>query len=72
MEKVSALLSLIFFKEKQDGKLKGQHYINGSAHREYILKEEAASHTVATESVFTTAAISVLKKRVHQKSLVHS
>ena len=57
-----ALPSLMFFKEEQDGKLKSRHYVNGSLQREYILKQEAASPEVATESVFTTAAISAFEK----------
>ena len=57
LDKVKALASLMFFKEKRDGKLKSRHCVDGSPQREYISKEEAASPTVATKSVFTTAAI---------------
>ena len=42
--------------------MKSKHCVDGSSQREYILKEEAASPTVATESVFTTAAISAFEK----------
>ena len=63
---MKALSSLMFFKEKRDGKLKSRHCVNGSPQREYISKEEAASPTVATESVFTTAAISAFEKRFNR------
>ena len=58
-----ALSSLMFFKEKRDGKLNSQHCISEASQREYISKEEAASLTVATESVYPMAAISVFEKR---------
>ena len=63
---MKALSSLMFFKEKRDGKLKSRHCVDGSSQREYISKEEAASPTVATESVFTTAAISAFEKRFNR------
>ena len=64
VEKVIALLSLVFFKEKRDGTLKSQHCANGASQREYISKEEAASPTVVTELVFTMVlAISVFGER---------
>ena len=66
VEKVSTLLSLVFFKEKRGRKLKSRHCDDGSPQREYISKEEAASHMVATESVFTTATISVFGKRYNR------
>ena len=53
----------MFFKEKRGGKLKSRHCVDGSSQREYISKEEAASPTVAIESVFTTATISAFEKR---------
>jgi len=53
----------MFFKEEQDGKLKSRHCVDGSPQSECISKEEATSFTVATESVFTMAAISAFKKR---------
>ena len=64
VEKKRALLSLMFFKEKQDGKLESRHCVDGSSQSEYISKEEVASPTVATELVFTTAAISAVEKKV--------
>ena len=62
VEKMRALSLLVFFKEKRDSKLKIRHCVDGSSQREYISKEEEASPTVATESVFTTAAISAFEK----------
>ena len=62
IEKVSAFAPLMFFKERQDGRLKSRHCVNVASQREYISKEEAASPTGATESIFTTAATSVFEK----------
>ena len=58
-----ALSSLMFFKEERDGKLKNRHCVDGSSQREYISKEETASPTFSTESVFTMAAISAFKNK---------
>ena len=54
-EKKSALSSLIFLKEKRNGTVKARSCANGSVQRSHIAKEEAASPTVALESVFVTA-----------------
>ncbi len=62
-ERLKALSSLLFLKEKQTGAIKGIACINGAPQREYILKEEAASPTVSTESTFITAAIAANEKR---------
>jgi hypothetical protein len=48
-DRMRALLSLLFLKEKRTGKIKGHACINGAPQRDYITKEEAASPTVSTE-----------------------
>ena len=62
-ERMKALSSLLFLKEKQTGKIKGQACINGALQRAYIPKEKAASPIVSTESTFITASIAAYKHR---------
>jgi hypothetical protein len=62
-EKMKALLSLLFLKEKQTGEIKGRVCINGVPQRAYIPKEKAALPTVSTELTFITAAITASKRR---------
>ena len=62
-DKMKALSSLLFLKEKQTGKIKGRACINGAPQQAYIPKEDTASTTVLTESTFVTAAIAANKKR---------
>ena len=45
-ERIKALYSLIFLKEKRCGKIKSRQCINGAPQRNYIPKEEATSPTV--------------------------
>jgi hypothetical protein len=47
----------MFLKEKRNGDIKGRACADGRKQWKTINKEDAASPTVATESVFTTAAI---------------
>ena len=61
-EKVKALSSLMFLKEKSIGKVKGRACVNGAPHRAYICKEDTSSPTVANEYVFIT-----LVKAAHEK-----
>ena len=61
--KMKALSVLLFLKEKQTGKIKGEECINGAPQQAYISKEDAASPTVSTELTFVTAAIAASKKR---------
>jgi hypothetical protein len=56
-ERIRALSSLIFIKEKSNGDIKGRTCINGAPQREYIRKEDAASPTVAMDSTFITGTI---------------
>ena len=62
-DKAKALSSLLFLKEKQCGKIKGRACINGAPQQVYIPKEEAASPTVSTKSMFITAAIAASEGR---------
>jgi hypothetical protein len=62
-ERMKALSSLLFLKEKQTGKIKGRACINGAPQQAYISKEEAASPTVSTESTFITASIATHEHR---------
>ena len=61
-DKSKALISLIFLKEKRDGKIKARSCTNGSVQREHVAKEDAAAPTVALESVFVTATIEAKEK----------
>jgi len=63
-EKMKALLSLLFLKEKRTGDIKGRACINGAPQRSYISKEDAASPTVSTESTFITASIAAHERQV--------
>ncbi len=65
-ERMQALSSLLFLKEKRSGKVKGQACLNGVPQRAYIPKEEAALPIVSTESTFITAAIAVKERRLVQ------
>ena len=51
-ERVKALSSLIFLKEKRSKEIKAWSCINGAPQREYIPKEEATSPTVNNDSIF--------------------
>ena len=62
-EKKGALSSLIFLKEKRNGTVKAQSCANVSVQLEHVAKEEAASPTVALESVFVTTAIDAKENR---------
>ena len=56
-QRVKALSSLLFIKEKRNGIVKSRTCVDGSPQREYIKKEDTASPTMAIESVFITGAI---------------
>ena len=62
-EKNKALESLTFLVEKKSGKIKARHCANGSKQREWINSDDAASPTVATNSVMLTATIEAEEKR---------
>ena len=61
-EKVKALSSLMFLKDKRSGKVKGRVCVNGPPQRAYISKDDASSPTVANESVFITSVITANEK----------
>jgi hypothetical protein len=62
-DRMKALSSLLFLKEKHTVKVKGRACINGAPQIECIPKEEAALPTVSTESIFIAAVIAANKKR---------
>jgi hypothetical protein len=62
-QRMRALSLLLFLKEKQMGDIKGQACINVVPQRAYIPKEDAASLTVSTESMFITATIAAKERR---------
>ncbi len=66
-KKKGALSLLIFLKEKRNGTMEAQSCAtwcaNRSVQRDHIDKEEAASPTLALESVFVTAAIEARENR---------
>ena len=53
----------MFLTKKRCGKIKARACANGSKQRSYIPKEDVASPTVGTDSVFITSAIEVHEKR---------
>ena len=62
-QRMRALSSLLFLKEKRMGDIKGRACINGAPQRAYIPKEDAASPTVLMESTFITATITTKEGR---------
>eukprot|EP00984_Skeletonema_dohrnii_P016801 scaffold7524_cov79-Skeletonema_dohrnii-CCMP3373.AAC.1 len=62
-ERMRALSTLIFLKQKSSGDIKGRTCVNGAPQREYIRKEDAASTTAATDSLFITGAIDAHERR---------
>ena len=62
-DRKEALNSLLFITEKRDGRIKSRMCANGAPQRKYIRKEDAASPTVAHESVKITSAIDAHEKR---------
>ena len=62
-EKMKALSSLLFLKEKRTVDIKGRACINGAPQRSYIAKEEAASPTISMESTFITTSIVVHERQ---------
>ena len=62
-ERMGALSSLLFLKEKRTGKIKGRACINGAPQQAHIPKEEVASPTATMESTFITASIAAHEHR---------
>jgi len=65
-EKMRALSSLLFLKEKRMGDIKGRACITGAPQWGYIAKEEAALPIISTESTFITASIGAHERRAVQ------
>jgi thioredoxin reductase len=59
----NALSLLIFLKEKANGNIKSRTCINGAPQRAYIKKEDAASPTASTDSVFMIGAVNAHEER---------
>ena len=55
--------TVTFLVEKRDGRIKARLCANGSNQRTYIPKEDAASPTAKTESVFITGVIEAMEER---------
>ena len=62
-QKKQAIGSLIFLKEKRDGRIKGRACANGSTQRTLCAKEDAASPTVSVEAVLMSCVIDAKEKR---------
>ena len=67
------LESHILVTKKKDGLVKGRHVAGGNKQRDFIMKEDASSPTVATESVLLSATIDAIKigRCVLSTSLTH-
>ncbi|EJK60825.1 hypothetical protein THAOC_18763, partial [Thalassiosira oceanica] len=62
-ERRRALGALLFLTEKRDGRIKARCPVNGAPQREYIKRQDAASPTIANESVKLTCAIEAKERR---------
>jgi hypothetical protein len=63
MEKRKTMEALMFLTEKRDKSIKGRMVYNGKPTREWLSREDAASPTVALESIMLTAIIDAKEKR---------
>jgi len=62
-QRIEALSSLIFLKEKSNGDIKGRACADGRKQRATMTKEESTSPTVRIESVFLTSVIEANENR---------
>jgi hypothetical protein len=62
-QRARAIASLMFLKEKRNGDIKGRACADGRPQRDEFEKADAASPTIATESIFLTGIIDALEKR---------
>ncbi len=60
-QKEHILESLIFVKEKQDGKIKARKVVGGNKQWDYITKEDVSSPTVSAEAVMLPCVIDALE-----------
>ena len=65
-QRLGALSTVVFLKEKRDGSIKTRACVNGAPQRKIWKKEDAASPTPHLESVFITAGISAMEGRVNR------
>jgi hypothetical protein len=63
VQRLMALESQMFLKEKRDGKIKGRTVAGGNKQRDFISKEDASSPTVTTESVLLSCIIDAKENR---------
>jgi hypothetical protein len=57
VQRKTVLESHMFLKQKRDGNIKGRTVAGGNKQQDYILKEDASSPTVTTESVLLSCII---------------
>ena len=62
-ERKKCVDALMFLSEKRDGTVKGRMVYNGKPTRDWISREEVASPTVSSESVFVTAGVDAKEER---------
>ena len=62
-DRIKALRTLIFLKQKRDDSIKSRTCIDGSPQRAYIAKEDAASPTSSRDAIFIQGAIDAMEKR---------
>ncbi|MGC9293621.1 MAG: hypothetical protein ACP5EP_13150, partial [Acidobacteriaceae bacterium] len=62
-EKRKTMEALMFLTEKRDKSIKGRMVYNGKPTREWLSREDAASPTVALESIMLTAIVDAKEKR---------
>ncbi|MGC8532999.1 MAG: hypothetical protein ACP5M1_13275, partial [Acidiphilium sp.] len=62
-EKRKTMEALMFLTEKRDKSIKGRMFYNGKPTREWLSREDAASPTVALESIMLTAIVDAKEKR---------
>eukprot|EP00934_Nitzschia_sp_Nitz4_P004202 Nitzschia sp. Nitz4//scaffold466_size5842//986//4399//NITZ4_009198-RA/size5842-processed-gene-0.7-mRNA-1//-1//CDS//3329552510//4192//frame0 len=63
LELKRAMSTITILTQKRDGRIKSRTCVDGSSQRPYVAKEDAASPTVATESLFITAVIDANEHR---------
>lgn len=62
-QRVNALLTVVFLKEKRDGTLKTRACVNGASQQKLWKKEDASSPTLHLESVILSAEIAAWERR---------
>ena len=62
-ERKSALLYLMFLKQKRCGKVKGRGCADGRKQRVYMNKDEVSSPTISTEALLITCVLDAMEER---------